>query len=160
MKKRFARGKLLKITQASPRRVEPKCRYFGECGGCQYQHLEYAAQLEVKHKQICDIFERLGRLDRAVVDAVVPCPSPYGYRNRIMIRSQWDKFKQGLNIGYIRADKPAGPSISRECVIAEPALNAQITDVRLHPPPKGRFESDAARGAGRLGRAAGFVLPE
>jgi tRNA/tmRNA/rRNA uracil-C5-methylase (TrmA/RlmC/RlmD family) len=136
VKKRFARAKLSRVLEASPQRVTPRCRYFGECGGCQYQHLAYAAQLEVKHKQICDLFERLGGLKREVVAPVIPCPAPYGYRNRIMIRSQWDKFKQGLNIGYIRADNRLVVDIE-ECVIAEPALNAQIQEVRLHPPPKG-----------------------
>jgi hypothetical protein len=67
---------------------------------------------------------------------VVPCPQPYGYRNRIMIRSQWDKFKQGLNIGFIRADNRLVVDLE-ECKIAEPALNEQILHVRAHPPPKG-----------------------
>ncbi|HWD18631.1 MAG TPA: class I SAM-dependent RNA methyltransferase [Verrucomicrobiae bacterium] len=136
VKRRFARGKVSQILQTSPRRVTPLCRYYGECGGCQYQHLEYAAQLEIKHKQICDLFERIGGLNRALVDPVIPCPSPYGYRNRIMIRSQWDKFKQGLNIGYIRTDNRLVVDIE-ECVIAEPALNEQIGEVRRNPPPKG-----------------------
>ena len=67
---------------------------------------------------------------------MVPCPQPYGYRNRIMIRSQWDKFKQGLNIGFIRADSRLVVDLE-ECKIAEPALNEQIKHVRAHPPPKG-----------------------
>ena len=53
-----------------------------------------------------------------------------------MIRSQWDKFKQGLNIGFIRADNRLVVDIE-ECKIAEPALNEQIQQVRRHPPPKG-----------------------
>ena len=53
-----------------------------------------------------------------------------------MIRSQWDKFKQGLNIGFIRADNRLVVDI-QECKIAEPALNLQIQEVRRHPPPKG-----------------------
>jgi tRNA/tmRNA/rRNA uracil-C5-methylase (TrmA/RlmC/RlmD family) len=53
-----------------------------------------------------------------------------------MIRSQWDKFKQGLNIGFIRADNRLVVDI-QECKIAEPALNLQIQEVRQHPPPKG-----------------------
>src|SRR5438132_4611271 len=53
-----------------------------------------------------------------------------------MIRSQWDKFKQGLNIGFIRADNRLVVDIE-ECKIAEPALNEQIKQVRAHPPPKG-----------------------
>src|SRR3982074_1065643 len=55
VKKRFARARLLHVTQASPHRVSPLCRYFGDCGGCQYQHIDYAAQLQLKHKQISDL---------------------------------------------------------------------------------------------------------
>ncbi|MDB6110325.1 MAG: methyltransferase, TrmA family [Pedosphaera sp.] len=136
VKKRFARARLLQVTQASPHRVTPLCRYFGDCGGCQYQHIDYAVQLQLKHKQICDLFERIGGFASAVIAPVIPCPQPYGYRNRIMIRSQWDKFKQGLNIGFIRADNRLVVDIE-ECKIAEPALNEQILHVRAHPPPKG-----------------------
>jgi 23S rRNA (uracil1939-C5)-methyltransferase len=135
-KKRFARAKLLRVLQPSPERVSPLCRYFGDCGGCQYQHIAYPAQLQLKHKQIADLFQRLGGFDPQLVQPVVPCPQPYGYRNRIMIRSQWDKFKQGLNIGFIRADNRLVVDIE-ECKIAEPALSQEIQHVRAHPPPKG-----------------------
>jgi tRNA/tmRNA/rRNA uracil-C5-methylase (TrmA/RlmC/RlmD family) len=136
LKKRFGRGRLLGVLRPSAERVAPRCRYFGQCGGCQYQHLDYPAQLGLKHKQVCDLFERLGGLDPKRVAPVIACPRPYGYRNRIMIRSQWDKFKQGLNIGYIRADSRLVVDIE-ECRIAEPALEEQIRRVRAHPPPKG-----------------------
>ena len=144
---------------ASPERVEPLCPHFGECGGCQYQHLAYPAQLRLKHKQICDLFQRIGRFDPALIAPVVPCPQPYGYRNRIMIRSQWDKFKQGLNIGFIRADSRLVVDLE-ECKIAEPALNEQIKHVRAHPPPKGGIKVVLRIPPRRLGSAAGFVLSE
>jgi len=136
VKKRFARARLVRVLKPAPERVEPACPYFGTCGGCQYQHIAYPAQLEIKHKQITAIFERVGGFAQAAIAPVIPCPQPYGYRNRIMIRSQWDKFKQGLNIGYIRADSRLVVDIE-ECKIAEPALNVQIQHVRAHPPPKG-----------------------
>lgn len=136
VKKSFARAKLLRVIQPAPERVEPLCPYFSNCGGCQYQHISYAEQLRIKHKQISDLFERVGKIPRAVIAPVVACLQPYGYRNRIMIRSQWDKFKQGLNIGFIRADNRLVVDIE-ECKIAEPALNEQIRRVRAHPPPKG-----------------------
>lgn len=135
-KKRFCRARLLRVMEASPERVEPLCRYFGFCGGCQYQHIAYPAQLRLKQKQIADLFERIGGFDPRLVAPVVPCPEPYGYRNRIMIRSQWDRTKQGLNIGFIRADSRLVADIE-ECRIAEPALNQEIQRVRAHPPPKG-----------------------
>lgn len=136
VKPRFGRAKLLRVAQPSPERAKPPCRYFGDCGGCQYQHLSYAEQIRVKHKQISDLFQRIGGFAGAVIDPVVPCPRPLGYRNRIMLRSQWDKFKQGLNIGYIRADNRLVVDIE-ECQIAEPVLNEQIRHVRQYPPHKG-----------------------
>ncbi|MBM3841129.1 MAG: class I SAM-dependent RNA methyltransferase [Verrucomicrobia bacterium] len=136
VKKRFARARLLQVLQASPDRTKPLCRYFGDCGGCQYQHLAYDAQLRLKHKQILDVFQRVGGFHDAGIDPVVPCPQPYGYRNRIMVRSQWDKFKQGLNIGFIRADNRLVVDVE-ECQIAEPVLNQELRKVRANPPPKG-----------------------
>jgi tRNA/tmRNA/rRNA uracil-C5-methylase (TrmA/RlmC/RlmD family) len=136
VKKNFARAKLLRVEKASPERVEPKCVYFGKCGGCQYQHMDYATQLRVKQKQIADLFERLGKIPREVVAPVIGCPSPYGYRNRIMIRSQWNKPEQKLNIGFIRGDCGLVEDIE-SCAISEPAINEQIQHVRANPPPKG-----------------------
>ena len=136
LKKRFARTKLVRVVAPSSERVAPLCPHFGKCGGCQYQHLAYPAQLRLKQKQIGDLFERIGRFDRGLIAPMVPCPQPYGYRNRIMIRSQWDKFKQGLNIGFIQADSRLVVDLD-ECKIAEPALNEQIKYVRAHPPPRG-----------------------
>ena len=136
VKKNFARAKLLCVITPSPERVEPPCQYFTRCGGCQYQHMDYATQLQMKQKQIADLFERVGKISRDVVAPVLPCPSPYGYRNRIMIRSQWNGPAKKLEIGFIRSDRPFVEDIE-ECKIAEPALNEQITHVRAHPPHKG-----------------------
>jgi 23S rRNA (uracil1939-C5)-methyltransferase len=136
VKKRFARAKLLRVLKASPHRVQPLCPYFGDCGGCQYQHIDYSTQLEMKRKQVADLFQRVGGFSPEVVAPVLPNPQPYGYRNRIMIRSQWDKFKQGLNIGFIRADNRLVVDI-QECPIAEPSVSARISEVRANPPPKG-----------------------
>lgn len=136
VRKNFARAKLVRVIRASPERVEPVCLHFGTCGGCQYQHLRYEAQLRVKHKQVADLFQRIGGFEPAVVMPVVPCPQPYGYRNRIMIRSQWNKPEQRLNIGFVRWDCGLVEDVF-ECKIAEPALNDQIRHVRAHPPPKG-----------------------
>lgn len=136
LKKQFARAKLLSVLRPSPDRVQAPCPYFGSCGGCQYQHVAYEAQLRIKHKQISDLFERIGKIPANVVAPVIPCPQPYGYRNRVMIRSQWNKPEQKLNIGFVRGDCGLVEDIE-ECKIAEPAINAQIKQVRANPPPKG-----------------------
>jgi tRNA/tmRNA/rRNA uracil-C5-methylase (TrmA/RlmC/RlmD family) len=136
VKKSFARAKLLRIVTPSPQRVMPECRYFTQCGGCQYQHVSYPEQLRVKHKQIADLFERVGKISPEKVAPVLPCPAPYHYRNRIMIRSQWNGPAKKLEIGFIRADNNYVQDIE-ECKIAEPSLNEQIAHVRANPPPRG-----------------------
>jgi tRNA/tmRNA/rRNA uracil-C5-methylase (TrmA/RlmC/RlmD family) len=122
--------------ERSNERVTPLCQYFGDCGGCQYQHLSYTAQLEVKHKQLIDLFQRVGGFTDLQIEPVIPCPSPYFYRNRVMIRSQWDKFRRALNIGFIRTDNRLVVDIL-DCKISLPEINKQITEVRKNPPPKG-----------------------
>jgi tRNA/tmRNA/rRNA uracil-C5-methylase (TrmA/RlmC/RlmD family) len=136
LKKNFARAKLVRVLKPSPGRVEPPCRHFGACGGCQYQHIAYETQLAMKRKQIADLFERVGKFPRGIVAPVIPCPAHYGYRNRIMIRSQWNGREKKLVIGFIRTDNKFVEDIE-ECRIAEPELNEQIRHVRAHPPPKG-----------------------
>jgi len=136
VKKNFARAKLLRVLTPAPERAEPACRYYGACGGCQHQHITYPEQLRMKRKQIADLFARVGKISPEVVAPVIGCPQPYGYRNRIMIRSQWNGPAQKLEIGFIRTDNKFVEDIT-ECKIAEPALNRQITEVRAHPPHKG-----------------------
>src|SRR5262249_2312319 len=61
---RYGRGVIEAIEEPSPHRTAAPCPYFGRCGGCRMQHIDYAAQLAFKSKQVADVFERLGGLDR------------------------------------------------------------------------------------------------
>ena len=135
LKKKFARARLVHVLDPSSDRVEPRCPYFGECGGCQYQHMAYAEQLRVKTKQIRDLFQRIGRMETHV-EEVIGSPREYGYRNRIMIRSQWNKPEQRLNIGFIRYDNRLVVDVDH-CPISELEVSDAIKQVRANPPPKG-----------------------
>jgi tRNA/tmRNA/rRNA uracil-C5-methylase (TrmA/RlmC/RlmD family) len=136
VKKQFGRGRCLRILRPAPNRVTPGCRHFGVCGGCQYQHLEYRAQLEIKRRQVAEILRRIGGVQADVVQPVVACPQPYGYRNRLMVRSQWNKLEERLLIGFLRQDSRLLVEVE-ECAIAEPGINAQLQGVRAAPPPRG-----------------------
>ena len=131
----FARARLLQIITPSPDRVDPKCQYFGECGGCQYQHIDYEAQGRIKLEQVRNLFVRVGGFAPEVVGELIPCPAPYGYRNRIMIRRQWDKFQQKAIYGFLRAESRLVVDLER-CEIAEEVLNEQLAQVRENPPPR------------------------
>src|SRR5687767_13920931 len=61
-RKKFIEAELVEILQPAPERVEPPCLYFGRCGGCAYQHLNYETQLKLKQAQVEQTLRRVGRL--------------------------------------------------------------------------------------------------
>jgi len=136
VKKSFARADLEEVLKPSHWRREAECAYFGECGGCQYQHIAYERQLEIKHQQVSEIFKRIGNMGEATIAPVVPCPREFGYRNRIMVRSHWNGREKRLEIGFVRHDNNWVVPVE-ECKIAEKEISDQIPDIHRNPPPKG-----------------------
>jgi len=80
---RFGRGVIEAIDQPSPHRVEPPCPYFGRCGGCRLQHVQYETQLVFKAKQVADCLARIGRLGEIPLRPIIGAPELYGYRNKM-----------------------------------------------------------------------------
>ena len=74
-------GELVEVLTPSPRRVEPRCRHFGVCGGCRYQHLSYVHQLEVKQKIVLDQMRRIGKMVEPPVKPIIPSSTEWNYRN-------------------------------------------------------------------------------
>ncbi|MFM1876963.1 MAG: rRNA ((1939)-C(5))-methyltransferase RlmD, partial [Bacteroidota bacterium] len=68
-RKNYAEGYVTKVKEFSKLRIDPKCQYFGVCGGCKWQHLTYEKQLEFKNKQVRDALQRIGKVK---VDAFEP----------------------------------------------------------------------------------------
>src|ERR1700750_3392419 len=87
-KKQFAEAELLEVLEPSPNRVAAPCPYFGRCGGCSYQHLSYAHQLEVKQRQVEDILRRIGKFANVPMRSIIPSPNEYNYRNRITVHAE------------------------------------------------------------------------
>ncbi|GAB4241951.1 MAG: hypothetical protein OHK005_05520 [Candidatus Methylacidiphilales bacterium] len=121
--KRFARGLPVACAEEGPGRVVPECRYFGACGGCQYQHLDYATELKVKEKQVRDVLTRIGGVGNVEVSAIYPSPVPYGYRNRITVH------RQDGRLGFHAIDGRTVVDIDR-CAIASDAVNDRLTKLR------------------------------
>jgi len=82
-KKNFAEGYLEKIITPSKFRVDPKCKYFGECGGCNWQNLEYHKQLEWKKQNVIDAFERIGNFYNLEILDTIGSHQVYNYRNKM-----------------------------------------------------------------------------
>ncbi|MGA7194527.1 MAG: class I SAM-dependent RNA methyltransferase [Anaerolineales bacterium] len=82
-KRGFARAEIIEILQASPERIQPLCKHFGQCGGCHYQHMPYEMQLKVKADILHDQLQRIGKIENPPVQPTVASPNPWNYRNHI-----------------------------------------------------------------------------
>ena len=85
-KKNYSVGKLREILEPAPRRINPPCPYFGVCGGCQWQHIDYPLHGELKKEILIDILRRLGGMRDIPPIQVIPSPQPYGYRVRVQLK--------------------------------------------------------------------------
>ena len=82
-KKNYAEGKAILIHTYSSERVEPVCEHFGVCGGCKWQHLDYAAQLRYKQNQIVDNLSRIGKIDLPDIFPILGSLQTTCYRNKL-----------------------------------------------------------------------------
>ena len=98
---RWARGTITRLVRPSDARVEPPCPYFGTCGGCSWQHVDYEQQLRAKHRNLTDLLTRIGRLENPPVGEPDASGPPYGYRNRIELTVR--PAVRGVTVGFLRA---------------------------------------------------------
>ncbi len=82
-KRNYYTAQTIELKQKSPYRVEPVCKHFGVCGGCKWQHMDYAKQLEYKQKQVFDAFTRIGKLDFEKINDIIGSEDIYYYRNKL-----------------------------------------------------------------------------
>ena len=122
-KKQFAEADLVEVKQSSPNRVAPECPYFGRCGGCAYQHIDYQHQLAIKWRQVRDALQRIGKLKDVPMRPIIPSPRQYAYRNRITVHAQ-----DGV-IGFFRRDSHRLIDIER-CPISREEVNHALAELR------------------------------
>ncbi|MGA2781933.1 MAG: class I SAM-dependent RNA methyltransferase [Smithella sp.] len=127
LKKKFVRGKILKIIKPSPTRVNPLCRYYENCGGCCYQHLKYEHQLEIKKKQVEEAFWKIGKMASPPVLETIAAPKVYHYRGKAQYHAE--SKSRGWKIGFL--DISGGELVDIEhCEIMEETINEKIRLLR------------------------------
>jgi 23S rRNA (uracil1939-C5)-methyltransferase len=97
---RFLKARIDAVLEPSPDRVQPPCPYFGRCGGCQWQHVSYEAQLLAKHRAVQDALTRIGGEAIPDVAEVAASPDQYGYRNKIELSVA--NTPKGVSLGFVR----------------------------------------------------------
>lgn len=114
--KGFFRARLIEVMEPSADRVKPRCRYFGQCGGCQFQHLGYACQVRAKEAVLREQLQRLGGIADVPLRPTLPSPSEWNYRNHIQCTPA-----EGNRLGFFR---PATHSVLPvdECHLPEGKL--------------------------------------
>jgi 23S rRNA (uracil1939-C5)-methyltransferase len=123
-RKNFARARLVEVVEPSAARVEPPCPHFIEgCGGCQWQHASYEAQLAFKQHILADQLRRgAGIVDPPLLDPV-PSPQPFGYRNTAELHVA------AGGLGFHREGSHELVDIVH-CPLIEPPLDAALTLLR------------------------------
>ena len=129
-KKKFNKGRLERVVEPSAERVPAPCPHYGTCGGCQYQHMPYEAQLRYKAEILRETLGRIGRIQWTGEIATHASP-PFGYRNR----AQW-KLQPNLEgaagsagIGYFEMGSTKLVAVT-ECTILSPRLADTLSRLR------------------------------
>ncbi|MCD6576563.1 MAG: class I SAM-dependent RNA methyltransferase [Anaerolineaceae bacterium] len=82
-KKRFAFGELIEIIEKNENRISPRCKHFGQCGGCHYQHIPYELQLRYKQEIFIEQMRRMGGIEKVFVEKTIPSSQEWHYRNTL-----------------------------------------------------------------------------
>jgi len=120
-------GELSAVEQASPDRVEPRCRHFGVCGGCSVQHLSGAGQVAFKQKQLIDALERIGKVAPATVAPAITGEA-WGYRRRARLSVKHVAKKGGVLVGFREADSPFVAELE-SCVVLDPRVGLKLREI-------------------------------
>jgi len=122
----YRRATIEEILEPSPARRQPPCRYYGVCGGCQLQHIDYAAQLKIKSEFIRESLYRIGRINW---DKEIPIKhaAEFGYRSRAQLKIEPGPL--GAKIGFYKASSHDICEIE-ECPLLLPQLNEGLAQLR------------------------------
>src|SRR5205823_7266868 len=118
----FARGRLDRLVQASGHRIQGACPYFTRCGGCHYQHSDYAHQLEIKASVLRETLKRTAKLDLDC-ELFTHASPEWNYRNRTRLKVQ---AIQEFALGYYRFRSHDLLPVE-QCPISSPLINRAIT---------------------------------
>ena len=126
-KKNFSLGKLIRILEPSPDRVEPLCSFYRDCGGCQLQHQAFHRQIQEKERLFNQALNHALKPKEILVYPALQSPDGFGYRHRLQLKTAWENHR--FNLGFFRTKSHRVVSIDR-CLLANKATNAVLKLLR------------------------------
>ena len=118
-KKNYAYARLEKVLSPSPFRVDPKCKYHKQCGGCQIQAMDYEKQLQFKHQKVRNNLIRIGGIREEIIDSLMEEPVgmelPYFYRNKAQF--PFGKNKEGRTVTGFYAGRTHSIIENTDCAL-------------------------------------------
>jgi len=126
-RKRYAEGEIVELLDPSTQRRPPPCPVFGDCGGCQWQHLPYGVQGHWKERIFNDTLRRQAGVEDAVFRPLVPAPREWGYRSRVQFKCR--QAAGGFVMGFYRRGSHFVVDVP-SCPIAVPRLNDLLAHFR------------------------------
>jgi 23S rRNA (uracil1939-C5)-methyltransferase len=136
----WLQAELLEISEPSPVRVEPACKFYGICGGCNLQHINYQSQLTAKISIIIDSYKRICGF--VPPDPIVFPSEQWGYRNRMQFHIMRQHKKTGMEIFWgLKARKSDDIVPVSDCPVADPGIQKILSEKKRLPlpPEKDRF---------------------
>lgn len=124
---KHAVAELQMVVKASPKRVEPRCPVYAECGGCSLQHASYDLQLDMKRELVRESFARYAKLPKAPVEETVGMSDPWSYRNKAQLPIV--EHKGDVVVGLFQAGSHNIVDVSG-CLVQHPLTNRIVQEVR------------------------------
>jgi 23S rRNA (uracil1939-C5)-methyltransferase len=123
----YAEGKVEEVITPAPGRVQPRCPSFGVCGGCSFQHLTDAAQIEEKQKLLADQFRRIGKIDE--VPLWPPLTGPHwGYRHKARLGVKYVPKKGRVLVGFRERSSPFIADLE-SCPVLHPKVGERLREL-------------------------------
>ena len=128
----YIAAQVVEVIEPSPDRVVAACGYFGACTGCQWQHIRYERQLEMKREIVVDALARVGGLDGVDVGPTVASPEELGYRNhaRFTVSRPASGEREG-RLGFVHRELRRHVDVE-ECLIMAPWINSALAALQGH----------------------------
>ena len=124
-RREYVAAQVVEVLTPSPHRTAPPCPYFGPCTGCQWQHIDYEYQLQIKRQAVLDALGCVGDFEAFLVSPTIAAPEQYGYRNH----ARFTVGRRNGDLGFVNRESRRFVHI-HECLLMHPWMNEALEQLQ------------------------------